>query len=166
MPHAGSQSVGGPHHHNIKFAAMGRRHHLVECRTLRLCATNPVGVFVNDFKSALFCHRRRSSAWVCGCWPQVETVVYKTALFISTTFLGQKPWKSKVHDRTILRLDQCQPGDCRCQCGAIGVRGDRSHRPCRPFPRIAPCPLATSRITPWGLPFLSFIIVTTYLLFE
>jgi hypothetical protein len=33
---------------------VGSSQHLVECGTLRLCATNSVGVFVNDFKSALF----------------------------------------------------------------------------------------------------------------
>ena len=53
MPHASSETVAGPHQHNIKLATVGRGQHLVECRTLRLCAADLVGVLVNDFEPAV-----------------------------------------------------------------------------------------------------------------
>ena len=65
MPHAASQSGWRPTQSQHRIRGDGCAHHLVDCRTLRFCATHSVGVFVNEFKSAL---EMREDSGGCGKW--------------------------------------------------------------------------------------------------
>jgi hypothetical protein len=67
MPHAASEAISRPNHQNVELSPVSGGEHLVERRALRLGAADPVGVFVDDFRSrAVPARRRRSSACVSG----------------------------------------------------------------------------------------------------
>ena len=53
VPNAAGETIGSPHQHDIKLAALGSGKHLVERGTLRLRAADLVGVLVNDLEPAL-----------------------------------------------------------------------------------------------------------------
>jgi hypothetical protein len=71
------RSVGRPNQHCVELPAVGCSEHLIESRTLRLCAADSVGVFVTISKARCSANRRKSSAWVSGFWSLVETRVYE-----------------------------------------------------------------------------------------
>ena len=54
MLHASSQTVSRPYRHRVKFSLVGSSQDLVEGGTLRRRAADRVGVFVDDFQTALF----------------------------------------------------------------------------------------------------------------
>jgi len=54
---------------------MGGGHHLIECRTLRLGAADPVAILVDDFKPSLLRQPPPSRACVSGFQSQVRPAI-------------------------------------------------------------------------------------------